>query len=234
MRDSDEILRDIGGLGADCLSPEQLEAVLNGAASEADRKHAAECLHCQTEVAMFKQFVEADALPGEAADLRHIEQKLRQSPPWRQRRSWFAGLFAGSSWSFAAAASLAALLAVGVYFARPARMAEQPPIDSGVMRASASVEGIGPVGDLDRLPTALTWRPVLNAANYEVTLLDIEEKALWTTRLSGATVNLPAAALVQMTNRKTLFWRVAAFDAQGKAIASSAPQRFRLVTPAAH
>ncbi len=218
-----------GGAGTQCLTVHRLEAVLAGVASVPIRMHVAECLRCQTEVALMRQFLQAMPTAEESVDLRQIERRLRQSPPWSEEtRGWFWRLFSSRSTMGLAAAGLAALLAVGIWFGSPSRLGVEP-VDSGLTRATLAVEGLEPLGDLDRLPSAVRWHPTPNAASYGITLLDIEQKTLWASRQSATALRVPAEALALITNRKTLFWHVTAYDGQGTVISNGAPQRFRLV-----
>ena len=181
----------------------------------------------QTETALLKSFIEASANAEERETVRKIERQLLSSPAWRPkrqpRRTWFS-----APWFTPAVAGLAALLAVGVWFGSPAQLPVEP-VDSSMTR-SLALEGIEPVGDLDHAPGTLRWTPVADAASYEVALLDIEEKVIWSARQPGASLRLPGEALALMTQRKTLFWRISAFDSRGDTLVRSAPQRFRVTS----
>ena len=237
MKETNEVLGGIGAQGPDCLSAAQLEALLDGKATEAVGKHASTCSHCQTELALIKQFVEAEPTAEEAVAVRQIEKQLRAAPAWRPvpeakpKRGRFTGWLSTPIAGLAAAGAVA-LLVAGLWFTSPSRLGEQP-ADSGLTRAMG-VEGIEPLGDLERAPSRLSWRAVPGAAAYDVSLLDIEEKTVWTAKRQSATeLPLPASASNLMTNRKTLFWQIAAYDAKGKLMVSSGPQRFRVVPPTA-
>ncbi len=229
MKERDKVMGKDGGAGTQCLTVDRLEAVLTGVASGPIRMHVADCLHCQTEVALMRQFLQAMPTAEESVDLRQIERRLRQSPPWgEETRGWFRRLFSRRPTMGLAAAGLTALLAVGVWFGSPSRVGVEP-VDSGLTRATFAVEGIEPLGDLAQLPSAVRWQPTPNAASYGITLLDIEQKTLWAARQSATELRVPTAALALITNRKTLFWHVTACDGHGALISNGAPQRFRLV-----
>jgi hypothetical protein len=182
-------------------------------------------------------FIEAEPTAGEVASAWQIENRLRKSPAWRPLAEvkpehsglsgWFTGPFSGLS-----AAGLVAIIAAGVWFIAPWRSGDQPG-DSGVT-GSMGFEGLEPLGDLERFPTKLSWRPVPGAVAYEVSLLDIEEKTRWKgPRQPAAELQLPVTVLGMMASGKPLFWHIGAYDAQGRVVASSGPQRFRVVLPVA-
>ena len=222
--------------GSNCLTADQLEAVMTGLDTAAAKTHLASCAHCQTEVALMRQFVEAEPSAEEVTAVRQIERRLRSEPAWRPaqpepnvRPGWWSLLFTRPAMGFVMAGALA-LIVAGVWLGNPSRLGVEP-IDSGVTRA-LGVEGVEPTGDLDRAPSSLRWRATPNAASYEVAVLDIEGKVLWNAKSMATELALPDEARASMLDRKTLFWRVSAFDAQGAPLGSGAPQLFRVVLPA--
>ncbi len=237
MREINEFLAKAIAPGADCLTPAQLEAVFEGLAPAPASQHAATCPHCRTELALMKQFIEDEPTRDEVAAVWQIENRLRKSPEWRPaagdarpERRWFSGWFSGPLRGLAVA-GLAAVLAAAYWFTGASRVGQET-VDSEVTRG-LGIQGIVPLGDLERFPTKLEWRSVPRAASYEVILLDIEEKTLWKAARQPATeLRIPVTVLGQMANRKTLFWHIGAYDAQGRLVASSGPQRFRVVPPA--
>ena len=176
------------------------------------------------EPALLEQFAEAVPTAGETVAVRQIERQLRTSPAWRpdrrERHGWFS-----AAWLTPAAAGLVALLVVGAWF----HGGPDPSIDSNLTR-SLGVEGIEPVGDLDRPPLSVRWSPVPGAVRYEVALLDIEEQVIWSGSQSSTELRLPAEALSRITTRQTMFWRIGAFDSRGTELAIGAPRRFRVTS----
>lgn len=226
MRD-ERIIKQAAGREDGCLTEEALERVVSGRASEAERDHADVCAHCGAEVAMMRSFLEAEPTAAEAEVVRRMEKDLRNAPAWRPqaeapRRSW---LFARPIWGLGLA-GLAAALVMGVWTSNPVR----PVVPEEDVVRSGQIEEIGPAGDLAQAPVTVQWRVVKNAVAYEVRLLDVEEKVLWQTRTAAPTVTLPAEARALMTERKTLSWRISAFDAAGREAAPSAGVRFRVVS----
>ena len=90
-----------------------------------------------------------------------------------------------------------------------------------------------PVGILSDEPDEIRWRPVDEAAGYEVEIMDGEERVLWKAKSSAAAVLFPEEVRKPFRERKALFYIIKATDQRGKAIARCAPVRFRLATSAA-
>ena len=222
--------------GTNCLGPDQLEALITGLGTEAAQSHVAACTHCQTEFALMKQFVEAEPSAEETVAVRQIEHRLRSAPAWRPaepessaRSAWWPLPFKLPAMGFAMAGALALIL-VGVWLGNPSQQGVEP-VDSGITRA-LGVEGVEPAGDLDSAPSSLRWRATPNATGYEVAILDIEGKVIWSSKSTATELALPDQARGSMLDRKTLFWRVEAFDARNASLSTSAPRRFRVVLPA--
>ncbi|MCC6537426.1 MAG: hypothetical protein IT162_07755 [Bryobacterales bacterium] len=222
------------GKGPDCPEIGELETLLDGAGSARLKDHTAHCPYCQTELALLREFTEGQpASAEEAAAVARIEQQLRRNAPWKQNTasagapSWWP---AWLNWQSAGLA--AALAAVLLTFAL--RGPQQPPVapvEGGVtdtLRAGV-VAGVAPVGDLEAAPALLQWQPVGGAARYRVRLLDVEQLTVWETSAAKNEAALPAAARALMLPRKTLFWQIEALDAQGKPLAVSQQERFRVV-----
>lgn len=222
------------GKGPDCPELGELETLLDGAGTPPLREHTAHCSYCQTELAMLREFNEAKpASAAEAAAVARIEQQLRRNAPWKQAgpvveaRSWWP---AWLNWQTAGLA--AALAAVLLTFSL--RGPQQPavtPIDGGgadTLRAGV-LAGVAPVGDLEAAPALLQWQPVAGAAQYRVRLLDVEQITIWSATAAKNELTLPAATRALMLPRKTLFWQVEALDAQGKPLAASQQERFRVL-----
>ena len=211
-------------MSPECLQPADLEALAAGLGSEQVKRHAAACMHCQAEVALFTAFFGTPATEAEAAGVKHIEQRLRANPPWKgetkpAERRWWAGAMA--------LAGVAAALTVGVWLNRssiaPARLPESDTLRSG------QIDGVAPVGDLPQAPAAVRWNPVAGAARYQVRLIEVDQNTIWQADSSQNDLRLPEQARVQMLDRKLLYWTVTAFDQQSRTLAASTPQAFRVV-----
>ncbi len=90
-----------------------------------------------------------------------------------------------------------------------------------------------PVGILSDEPGEIRWRPVDEAAGYEVEIMNGEERVLWKAKSSAAAVPFPEEVRKPFRERKALFYIITATDRRGKAIARCAPVRFRLTASAA-
>lgn len=211
--------------GPDCLTPAQLEAILENRAEAQVRQHAEACPSCQTELALLRDFATAGPRPDEVAAVREITKKL-QSQAWKQekvaRPGWFDSLFAGRLCM--PALGLAAMLVFAILVTRP----DQSPriTESDTMR-SATIAVSQPVGDLTAPPADFSWSPVAAAARYEVQLLEVDGHLLWTGGSTGTTLAVPAPLLPA---GKTLYWNVTAYGAGGERLASSNRQMFRMVS----
>lgn len=198
----------------ECLKSEALERVVAGTAEAGEKEHAGRCARCATEVEMLRSFLAAETTPEEAAMVRQVEQRLRSGPVWRdgeRRRGWAWRPMWGLG-----LAGLAAALTVGVWLRGPAERPADPGYDTV---RSGRVEGIEPAGDVKSAPAVLRWVAVAGAARYEVRLLDVEEQTLWRGESTGRELALPPEARALMPVRKTLTWRVTAFDGAGARIA---------------
>ena len=67
------------------------------------------------------------------------------------------------------------------------------------------------------------------AARYQVRLIEVDQTTIWQGDSSQNESRLPEQARGQMLDRKSLYWTVTAFDPQGRPLAASAPQAFRVV-----
>lgn len=244
VRDERDFLSEFAGPAPECLTPQELEAVAAGSAPAERKSHLDACLYCQTELELLTGFVAAEARSGqESAAVNHIVNRLKAEPRWRpdvaaakagaeaaDSGSWWSRLFASPMRGFAVA-GLAAALAVGVWFGG-LRSVETPRRDSGfgadVVRSAGRIEVISPVGDLTAPPAELHWQPAAGAVAYQVRLLEVDGAEVWQGRVTGPQAAVPAATQALMLPQKTLFWTVSGLDAQGKEIASSGRERFRV------
>lgn len=228
MKNEKEILGGAATKGSHCLSLDELETLAAGLGSEQARQHCLACLHCGTELEMLATFSGLPATADEAAEVEKIARQLRTKPSWRgaarpERRGWLSRLFAHPAGGIAVA-GLAAMLAVGIWWQRPS-----PAVPANDLTRSLQVEGIAPTGDLPMAPATVRWTQVPGAARYQVRLIEVDQNVIWQMDSGLSELRLPAEVRAAMVDRKTLFWAVTALDAQGKAIAASAPRAFRVV-----
>lgn len=204
---------------------------LAAAEAEAARQHVAGCAACQTEAAMLRSFLAAEAGPEEAADLRHVESRLRNPAaeqrvsPWWQR---FLALPPVPRW----AAGLAVLLLVAAG-ALQLRQMQRPGLEDGeaagrVVR-SASLALNGPKGDIGWMPEEFSWNPAEGASIYQVQVLEVDGAVLWEGQATSSGLAIPATLAEKILPKKTLLWQVTAVDPAGKVLAKSGLERFRLM-----
>lgn len=233
--DENELLASSVRRSPNCLGEDDMTDLLVGNASASAKEHLASCAHCQTELAMLREFEAATPGPGEAAAVRQIEQKLRSAPNWKgaaepaRSGSWFRNFWA-SPMRGLAFAGLAAMLVVTVMVNRPGPAPVV--VTDGDQVRSGVIEGVSPLGDLASPPTRLTWRAVNGAASYDLQLIEVDGTTIWTGQSVQAEAALPEAARSLMTNRKTLHWRIKAASADKTEIAVSPLMAFRVMTEA--
>ena len=236
-----QLLKSALAMGPECLTLEQLERLTTE--SPQRDPHVARCPRCQAELALLKSFESGTPLPDEGAAVAWITSRLEKGldqikHPERaaghpQIVSWLTRLFGvGRMRVFVPAA---AILIVGVMSVILLRPSKEPELRAGVGTApqvfrSQEVEIIAPSGDLEKAPEALQWKPVPGAAQYKVSIMEVDQTPFWTGETKDLTVKLPRPIRDKMIVSKPLLWQVVAFDVQGRVLAASQVQRFR-VTP---
>lgn len=192
--------------------------------------HIATCPRCQAERALLAEFESATPLPEEEAGVSWISQRLesrlapvRPAPvPQARWRRWLS--FHNMGFSLAAAMLMVAL-GVGLFQRQqPALIAPQ----GAMTMRSGEIGAISPLGDLDGPPASLVWQPVAGASSYSVQVMEVDRTLVWTSESKIPSAALPSQLVVP---GKPLLWQVLAKDGAGNALASSAPQRFRLKQP---
>lgn len=227
----------------ECLSPVQLEALLNGKHSD---PHLAACPRCQAELAMLKSFESGTPVPGEGAAVAWMSAQLEQrleaikNPALTRRNarvrveeqgSWLARIFglSGMRWAIPVAAMAAIALASAVLL----QSNKAPELQANVggehpIYRSQELQLAGPVGNVEKVPSELRWQTYAGAAVYRVSVMEVDRSALWTSETKDGLVELPAAVRSKVLPGKTILWQVTALDAQGKPLATSQIQRFVL------
>ena len=214
-----------------CASPLELGALADKSLSELAaarvRNHLANCLHCQTELALLKEFDAAAPAPDEEELVRAISARLerRFSTQALPRRSWSKALNAGGL--AVAAATLVAALAIGLREHRAPELTAPSPRAAGVLR-SAAITTVSPAGDLDAAPDQLRWQATSGAASYSVQVMEVDHAELWKAETRDASIALPPALRAQIVPGKSLLWEVVAKDAAGTPVAWSGKERFRV------
>jgi len=219
----------------DCLPLETLERMIDNPARDAKAAaHLAGCAHCQTELAMLKNFElstpsadEGAAVAWIAAQLERqqnapvAQQKAPAVPFWRMmfRVPYLAG-----------AAALAAVLIVGISLYHgnsdgPGKL--NPGIGNGQFRSGA-IHLVSPIADQPIAPAEFHWDAVQGASSYTVELKDVAGITLATAKSSQNVLQVTPEMKANMTADKPLKWKVTALDANGNEIANSNAEQFKV------
>jgi hypothetical protein len=220
---------------AECLPLEVLERMTENASADPKASaHLAGCAHCQTELAMLKNFElstpsadEGAAVAWIAAQLERqqlapvAQQKIARVPFWRTmfRVPYLAG-----------AAALAAVLILGISLYHgssdgPGKI--NPGLGSGQFR-SGSIHLVSPIAEQNTAPTEFRWDAVKGAASYTVELKDVAGITLESAKASQNVLPVTPEMKACMVPGKPLKWNVTALDANGKAIANSSGGEFKI------
>ena len=231
---AESVLRGEG----DCLAPEQLELLLGEGVDSAIRQryesHIQGCATCATELDLLRSFLTVNPEPDEEKDLAWVVSRLK-NPAVDEVKPAKAGWWHawGSVSPFSkVAVSLATLLLIvaGAIQLRQFRASGEKVEDAGgasVMRSTQISLG-GPLGDVTSRPAKLSWSPADHAVRYEAIVEEVDGTELWKGESPTAELALPAGVQSQIVSKKTLVWRVTAFNAEGEKIAESQKGRFRL------
>lgn len=227
--------QDAVAQGKDCLSPDDLQALLQNNGSESSRQHVGDCPHCQAELAMIESF--AAAKSPEVSDVGQREEiawivarlqahpKTATSPPVRTAawRNFFQLPYVVG----AAAAGLVIYLGISLYVfdhqQQPALTADgspSQPLRSGAVHLTA------PSGDLAQPPASFRWEEFPGAGSYSVELLEVDGTVLWSGKSQQAVLPVGPKLQARMQRAKPLAWRVVALDSSGKIIAESNAAHF--------
>lgn len=219
----------------ECLPLETLERMMDTPSRDAKAAaHLAGCAHCQTELAMLKNFElstpsadEGAAVAWIAAQLERqqnapvAQQKVARVPFWRTmfRVPYMAG-----------AAALAAVLIFGfsLYHGNsdgPGRI--NPGLGSGNFR-SGSIHLVSPITEQSAPPAEFRWDAVQGASSYTVELKDVAGVTLATAKTTQNVLTLTPELKANMVSGKPLKWKVTALDASGNTVADSSGGSFKI------
>lgn len=194
------------------------------------RSHAAACPHCQTELALFRNFAQAAPRRGEWNHVQWITKRLKRTK-WdaaqpgvvpETKPAWWKQIVAARFLTPAFAAVASVLLVVGVVQVshRPGlppevRISEDQPF------RSSQLDVIAPVGAVVEAPAQLRWRAVPGAAGYEIRVLEVDRTELWRTTVPTTSVAMPEQVRDRLVPGKRVLWEVTARNATGAEIAAS-------------
>ncbi len=237
-----DFLRSTLAAGPECLSPQQLEALLSAATLH---PHLAQCPRCRAELALLKSFLTSDPLPDEGASVAWISAHLERRrdtlkhPPRRSsptaaalkiETGRWANLFRWPAmrWVVPLTVAAAAVVVVSLAILRPARAPELQ-ADLGRQPAiyrSQEVQVVAPIGDLKVVPQELQWQTFTGAATYKVVIMEVDHSELWSTQTPSNSVAIPATVRARMLPGKPILWQVTALTPQGQVVATSQVQKF--------
>lgn len=234
--DNKKTWQDAVSAGKDCLSPEDLDALLRKNGTEENRRHVTDCPHCQAELAMIASFESPESLKdidaSRRGDLAWIVSQLQAQPktmtfPPQGRIAAWRSFLRLPYIAAAAAAVLVICLGISLYiFEHP----QKPVLTADVSRSqplrSLAVHLTAPSGSLDQPPKSFQWEKFSGARSYSVELMEVDGSVLWTGRSEQEILPISSDLKAKMRPGKPFTWRVAALDASGKAIGESDTEHF--------
>jgi hypothetical protein len=130
----------------------------------------------------------------------------------------------------AGAAALAAVLIVGISLYHgnsdgPGKL--NPGIGNGQFRSGA-IHLVSPIAEQPTAPSEFHWDAVQGASSYTVELKDVAGITLATAKSSQNVLQVTPEMKASMTADKPLKWKVTALDANGKEIANSNAEQFKV------
>jgi hypothetical protein len=219
----------------ECLPLETLERMVDSPSRDAKAAaHLAGCAHCQTELAMLKNFEQSTPSADEGAAVAWIaaqlqrqqnassaQQKVVRVPFWRMmfRVPYMAG-----------AAALAAVLIFGISLYHgssdgPGKL--NPGLGNGTFR-SGSIHLVSPITEQSAPPAEFLWDAVQGASSYTVELKDVAGITLATAKSTTNVLPVTPEMKANMVSGKPLKWKVTALDAAGNQIANSGTEQFKV------
>jgi hypothetical protein len=219
----------------DCLTPEELETLVEKSASH---PHLENCPRCQAELALLRSFESSEPLPDEGAAVAWISAKLEERMPQIKNPrsataaggtgSWLRSLFAGPGRWLVPALAMAIVAVVGfLVLNRPKEPELQADAGHGLaIYRSQEVQVIEPIGDLASAPEKLRWQAFSGAAEYQISIMEVDQAVLWSEKTDDLLLTIPATVRDKMLPGKPLLWQVKAVDSQGRLLATSQVQPF--------
>lgn len=227
----------------ECLSIKDLERLADSASlpDEKLNAHLAGCPRCQTELAMLKNFESATPAQDEGAAVAWItaqlgRNSLKSSPQTAAmgRLAFFRNFFRSSYAIAAVAVALIIIFSVSLYISehQPA-----PQLNAGLKKTnpseimrSQSVRLVGPSGDLKSLPESFRWDTYPGASSYRVEVTEVDGTLVRQETVHQNVLSVTPEWKSVIHADKPYIWQVTAFDASGKAVASSSREHFRVGT----
>ena len=230
-----KIWQEAAAATKDCLPLEVLERMVDNTSRDAKAAaHLAGCAHCQTELAMLKNFEQSTPSADEGAAVAWIAAQLerQQNAPAAQQKAatvpFWRTMFRIPY--LAGAAALAAVLIVGISLYHgnsdgPGKL--NPGLGNGQFRSGA-IHLVSPVSDVPQAPTEFHWDAVQGASSYQVELKDVAGITLASAKSTQNVLPITPEMKASMISGKPLKWKVTALDAAGKEIANSSLEQFKV------
>jgi hypothetical protein len=230
-----KIWQEAAAATKECLPLETLERMVDNASGDAKAAaHLAGCAHCQTELAMLKNFEQSTPSADEGAAVAWIAARLqrRQNAPVAQQKAtrvpFWRTMFRVPY--LAGAAALAAVLIFGISLYHgnsdgPGRV--NPGLGNGNFRSGA-IHLVSPIAEQPTAPSEFRWDAVQGASSYTVELKDVAGITLATANSAQNLLPITSEMKAVMISGKPLKWKVTALDANGKEIANSSTEQFKI------
>ena len=219
----------------DCLPLETLEQMVDNTSRDAKAAaHLAGCAHCQTELAMLKNFEQSTPSADEGAAVAWIAAQLerQQNAPAAQQKvariSFWRTMFRVPYMAGAAALAAVLIFGISLYHGNsdgPGKI--NPGLGSGTFR-SGSIHLVSPISDVPQAPSEFRWAAVQGASSYTVELKDVAGITLASAKSSENVLPVTPEMRANMIADKPLKWKVTAMDANGKEIANSSAEDFKI------
>jgi hypothetical protein len=236
-----QILKAALSRTSQCLPVEILAAIaeepMDARTNLQAREHLGRCAHCQNELALFREFQEAEARPGEVESVAWVQSELqrrsaelagRGTEPAREPESLWARITSRMHWRTLSlvAASLLVVVAAGVYL-RSGAVPDQR--GEPVIYRSQNLSAVAPTGEISAVPANIQWQSAPGAAKYQVRLMEVDRTAIWSAETGNTSISIPPAVRERMTPGRAFLWDVTAWNAAGERIAAANLQNFHIL-----
>jgi hypothetical protein len=220
-----KIWQDAASVTKECPTVEVLERVMEESSSDPKAAaHVASCPHCQSEIAMLRNFESSVPNADEGAAVAWIAAQLQRNQTGAAAKTqepavpFWRALFRVPYMAAAAALILAIGLGVSFYISDGYK---QPTFTTSSIGVQYRGEiHLNTVGDLNQAPQQLTWEAVPGAARYSVKISDVTNKQLWQGNSTQNSINIDPELEAKMRQGKPLNWTVTAVDGNGNELAT--------------
>lgn len=224
-----------------CLPVEILAAIaeepVDAGTNLQAREHLSGCAHCQSELALFREFQEAEARSGEIESVAWVQSELRRrsaevagigAESAREPESLWARVTARRHWRTLSlvAASLLVAVTAGLYLRSGA---DRDRRGEPVIYRSRKLSAVAPMGEISEAPADFQWQPAPGAAKYQLRLMEVDRTLIWSAEVANTSISIPLAVHERMTPGRAFLWEVIARNGAGEKIAESNLQNFHIL-----